>query len=665
MEAITGNKFKMPSKDVTVTVTFKKINYTITVNKCTNGTATVENNTANYGDLITITITPDTCYELDTVTVNGVAVNYHEFNMPADNVTITVTFKAKHTITSVHQKDATCTEAGYEAHYMCSVCEKLFSDAAGTNVINSPKVINKKGHDWDNGTETKAPTCEEKGTKTFRCSRCTETRTEDIDPLGHDWDDGTVTKEPTCEDKGVKTYTCSRCKGTTTEDVDPLGHKWNDGTVTKEATCTETGTKHFECTRDGCNKTNDDTIKALGHKLKHIDEQPATKTSEGYLAHYKCERCEKLFSDKDGKNEITLASITIPMMTHDLTAVPAKAATCTKDGYNAHYECKDDECGCGKKYEDPYGQKEVSDADIKVAALGHDPQAVDKKDPTCTGNGYEKHYKCSRCKKLFSDANAENEISEPKAIAKLGHDLKHVAAKAETYKEDGNIEYYYCNRCKKYFRDHDCKNEIAKSDTVIPKKGSAVLNEEAQAGDNMYKVTDPATDGTGTVTFTGVVTKKSSVSIPSTVEIKGSIYKVVRIGYKAFYKNTTIKTLSIGSNVKYIDSYAFYGCKNLTKVSGGKNLLSIGTKAFAACSKLKSFSISSAVLNKISPYTFQKDKKLKTITIKQTTKLTKAGVKKSLKGSKVKKIKVKKSKVKAYKKIFKKSNSGRSVKVKK
>ena len=181
----------------------------------------------------------------------------------------------------------------------------------------------------------------------------------------------------------------------------------------------------------------------------------------------------------------------------------------------------------------------------------------------------------------------------------------------------------------------------------------------------MYKVTDPATDGTGTVTFTGVVTKKSSVSIPSTVEIKGSIYKVVRIGYKAFYKNTTIKTLSIGSNVKYIDSYAFYGCKNLTKVSGGKNLLSIGTKAFAACSKLKSFSISSAVLNKISPYTFQKDKKLKTITIKQTTKLTKAGVKKSLKGSKVKKIKVKKSKVKAYKKIFKKSNSGRSVKVKK
>lgn len=57
--------------------------------------------------------------------------------------------------------------------------------------------------------------------------------------------------------------------------------------------------------------------------------------------------------------------------------------------------------------------------------------------------------------------------------------------------------------------------------------------------------------------------------------------------------------------------------------------------------------------------------KLKTLNIKYTTKLTKSGVKKSLKGSKIKTVKVKKSKVKAYKKIFKKKNSGRSVRVKK
>lgn len=180
-----------------------------------------------------------------------------------------------------------------------------------------------------------------------------------------------------------------------------------------------------------------------------------------------------------------------------------------------------------------------------------------------------------------------------------------------------------------------------------------------------YKVTNAASDGTGTVTLVNVEKATASVSIPATVEIYGYTYKVDRIGPKAFYKNTTIKTLSIGANIKIIDSYAFYGCSNMTSVSGGKSLVTIGSYAFASCSKLKSFNITSAALGKIGPYTFKKDKKLKTIKIKRTVKLTKAGVKKSLKGSSVKTVKVKKSKVKKYKKIFKKKNSGRSVKVKK
>ena len=71
------------------------------------------------------------------------------------------------------------------------------------------------------------------------------------------------------------------------------------------------------------------------------------------------------------------------------------------------------------------------------------------------------------------------------------------------------------------------------------------------------------------------------------------------------------------------------------------------------------------MLSKIGTYAFTKDSKLKTLYIKNTTKLTKKGVKKSLKGSSVKKVKVKKSKVKKYKKYFTKKNCGRKVKVKK
>ncbi|MCR4776396.1 MAG: leucine-rich repeat domain-containing protein [Saccharofermentans sp.] len=74
---------------------------------------------------------------------------------------------------------------------------------------------------------------------------------------------------------------------------------------------------------------------------------------------------------------------------------------------------------------------------------------------------------------------------------------------------------------------------------------------------------------------------------------------------------------------------------------------------------------STSKLSKIAGYAFSNDYSLKTLYLKKTTKLTKSGVMNSLKYSRVKTVKVKKSKVKKYKKIFKKSNSGRKVTVKK
>jgi hypothetical protein len=192
-----------------------------------------------------------------------------------------------------------------------------------------------------------------------------------------------------------------------------------------------------------------------------------------------------------------------------------------------------------------------------------------------------------------------------------------------------------------------------------------VVDSNVNVGDFNYRITNSNTDGTGTVTLIGVTVKKASVSIPSVVDINGVALKINRIGPKAFYGDKTIKTVYIGNNIAIIDASAFYGCSNLTKVSGGKGLKTIGSSAFAKCSKLKSLSIASTVLSKIGTYAFNKDSKLKTIYIRNTVKLTKSGVKKSLKGSKVKTVKVKKSKVKKYKKYFKKKNSGRSVKVKK
>lgn len=112
--AITATKgtdgnytFTMPASDVTVNATFKKINYTITVNPSENGSVTVTapaTATATMDDSVTLTVTPNTGYQIGTVTVKdglgntvdftetGVASGTYKFTMPASDVTVTATF---------------------------------------------------------------------------------------------------------------------------------------------------------------------------------------------------------------------------------------------------------------------------------------------------------------------------------------------------------------------------------------------------------------------------------------------------------------------------------------------------------------------------------------------------------------------------------------------
>ena len=178
-----------------------------------------------------------------------------------------------------------------------------------------------------------------------------------------------------------------------------------------------------------------------------------------------------------------------------------------------------------------------------------------------------------------------------------------------------------------------------------------------------YKVTDGAKYGKGTVILYGTAASISNVVVPNVVWIKDCTYKVTKIASKTFYKNTDMQTLYIGSNVKSIGAEACSGCTNLTKVSSGAALTTIGDKAFVNCKNLSTFVITSKKLNKIGTYAFYGDSLLKLVNINKTIKLTKAGVKKSLKGSSVATVKVKKTKVTAYKKIFTKKNAGKKVKV--
>ncbi len=95
--------FLMPASAVTVSATFRKIDYTIAIASCENGDVTASS-IAQMGDEVTLTVTPAAYYSLKTITVlqgetpittTAVAdtTNQYTFTMPAGKVTVSAVFE--------------------------------------------------------------------------------------------------------------------------------------------------------------------------------------------------------------------------------------------------------------------------------------------------------------------------------------------------------------------------------------------------------------------------------------------------------------------------------------------------------------------------------------------------------------------------------------------
>ncbi len=107
-QAISGNTFTMPASSVTVSATFRAIEYTITTASVSNGTLSTNVTKATIGTTITVTATPNEGYELVSITVNGTVFSGNTFTMPAGNVTVGATFRAiEYTITTASVSNGT------------------------------------------------------------------------------------------------------------------------------------------------------------------------------------------------------------------------------------------------------------------------------------------------------------------------------------------------------------------------------------------------------------------------------------------------------------------------------------------------------------------------------------------------------------------------------
>ena len=354
----------------------------------------------------------------------------------------------------------TCTSEGYTI-YECNEVPGLTYKGNFTD---------KTPHTYDEGVVTKEATIYEKGVKTFTCSACGDTYTEDIpmvektwhkgdtvaptcteqgytvyicdqdatltenrdfvDALDHDWGEGVVTKAATCTEDGEKTFTCSRDGATKTEVIPAVGHKWDDGTVTTPATCEASGVKTYKCLNDGCTETKTEEIAALGHN--YDDGVVTTKPTytENGVKTFTCHNCGDTYTE----------SIPALGYTYNETVV---APTCTEDGYTMH-ECVEDATksfkdnivpALGHEYKEvttPATCKDAGSVD-KVCERCNDKQhvrdipvneehqwdeGVITKEPTATEPGI-KTYTCTVCNKTKTESIAKVHVHEYTGLGEI------------------------------------------------------------------------------------------------------------------------------------------------------------------------------------------------------------------------------------------------------
>lgn len=190
-----------------------------------------------------------------------------------------------------------------------------------------------------------------------------------------------------------------------------------------DATCVAEGVKEtFELCQDcklsvkkenGEILTGDDATAFLAdviipkgdHAYKFIEKHASTCNSTGAKSSYWiCTVCNGMFVT-DAKTPITLheysKNIHLPKLSHQLTAVPEKAADCENDGNIAYWVCGRD--GCGKYFSDDAANNEIGTADVVVPATGHTEEVIPGKASTETETGLTDGKKCSVCGQILKE----------------------------------------------------------------------------------------------------------------------------------------------------------------------------------------------------------------------------------------------------------------------
>ena len=349
---------------------------------------------------------------------------------------------------------ATCTTAGLTDGEKCAICGDVtkaqevidalshdMADATCTQPATckregcSHTVGAAKGHSYNGGVVTTAPTCTEKGVKTFTCTvaGCGHSYTEEVAAAGHSYN--SVVIPPTCTAAGYTTYTC-HCGDTYTVDGEAAtGHAWDNGVVTTPATCTSVGVRTYTC--GTCQETKTEEIALAAHTEVQHEAKAPTCTTIGWDAYVTCSKCNyTTYVEKEA-------------LDHDLKDVAKKDATCFEAGYEAYKACT--RCDYTEGYTaidkrnhvdaDSNGYCDYEDCRTNLC-MGNHEYVQSGKLPTCTEAGLTFVNICIKC------GTVENNAVQNVRPA-LGHDFSVKDEVVAPTFDNRGYTVYSCSRCDK------------------------------------------------------------------------------------------------------------------------------------------------------------------------------------------------------------------------
>ncbi|MBE6782548.1 MAG: hypothetical protein E7536_00880 [Ruminococcaceae bacterium] len=313
---------------------------------------------------------------------------------------ITVLHQCFAEATFIKAKEAECYTQGNKAYYECT-CGKLYSDANAQNEVNeSDVIIPALNHPEDGLLEIPRvkPTHIKNGREAYWiCGYCGDSFSDKactikidepavIPATGHD--DLTNADWSSDADFHFKKCSCG-------QKFEITSHTF-EWVTEKEPTCTDAGSKYEKCTVCGYVQSENTSIGYVKHTPQFVESTDSTCTVQGNIAYYECSVCDKLFSDEECAEEITIEDTKHPLKDHEFEWVTEKEPTCTDTG--SKYE-KCTVCG--------YVQSE----NTLIDCAPHNLSKADAVESTCIKAGNIEYYSCTECSKLFSDEECKEEIS--------------------------------------------------------------------------------------------------------------------------------------------------------------------------------------------------------------------------------------------------------------